>query len=86
MTCHVCGSPTCLGECIPEVKGDWETMSICMCSTLYCCEQKNSCYRFRKEPHPYRQPWANMHQFHPTDPSIKCINFIAIEGRKDIRK
>lgn len=64
-------------------------MSICMCSTLYACEQKNDCYRFRKEPHPYQQPWADMHKpqiLSPLGDSEKCVNFIPIHGRTDLRK
>jgi len=57
----------------------------CKCAAPLECKQKGSCYRFRKIPHEYRQPWADLKEPHPTDPSIKCINFIAIEGRKDIR-
>jgi hypothetical protein len=56
-----------------------------MCHTLKECRQKNNCYRFRKIPHEYRQPWADLKEPHPTDPSIKCINFIVIEGKKNIR-
>lgn len=64
-------------------------MSICMCSTLHDCGLKNECYRFRKEPNEFWQPWANMYQpqiLSPIGDSGQCVNFIPIEGKKDLRK
>ena len=57
-------------------------MSYCMCEAPNQCTQKQSCYRFRKVPQEYLQPYAMLYDPHPEDPSVKCINFIAIEGRR----
>ena len=57
-------------------------MSYCMCEAPDKCTQKLSCYRYRKVPHEYSQPWAMLFGPHPNDPAVKCINFVAIEGRR----
>jgi hypothetical protein len=41
------------------------------------------CYRKRAIPSE-RQSMADLFEMHQNDPSIPCINFWAIEGRKDI--
>ena len=56
-------------------------MILCMCSPYEGCKQKDSCYRYRMIPNEY-QCVAYMYDPHPSDPSIKCVNFVSIEGRK----
>jgi len=70
-------------------------MSICMCSTLFDCGKKNECYRFRKEPHEFWQPWADMYKA-KYDSSFygdtfnynayTCANFIPIKKGDILRK
>jgi|GEM_PF-5282708 hypothetical protein len=57
-------------------------MGMCMCQPSICCNQRQSCYRYRMIPNEYRQAYAHLYEQHPSDPSIKCINFVAIEGRR----
>lgn len=47
------------------------------------CKQEISCYRKRALGSEW-QAWADMYEPHPTDPSIPCLNFWALEGRSDI--
>jgi hypothetical protein len=48
-----------------------------------CCRQAMWCYRKRARNSEW-QAWDDMFEPHPTDPSIPCLNFWAIEGRRDI--
>jgi hypothetical protein len=45
------------------------------------CRQEISCYRKRAIASDW-QSMADLYEAHPSDLSINCINFIAIEGRK----
>jgi len=47
------------------------------------CRQAMNCYRKRAIDCEW-QSYADMYEPHPTDPSIPCLNFWAIEGRRDI--
>lgn len=47
------------------------------------CKQAMQCYRKRAMLSDW-QSWADLYEPHPTDPSIPCLNFWAIEGRRDI--
>jgi hypothetical protein len=42
------------------------------------------CYRKRAVADEFRQAYADMFEPHPNDPSIPCLNFWALEGRKNI--
>ena len=60
-------------------------MGFCKCNGAYCNDLKISCYRYRKIGSDY-QSYAMLYEPHPNDPSIKCVNFVAIEGRKDLKE
>lgn len=59
-------------------------MSLCKCTSPECGEHCNNCYRFRCIGNEYWQPYAEMYEPHPNDPNIKCLNFVALEGRKNL--
>lgn len=47
------------------------------------CKQSISCYRKRAIPSDW-QSYADLYEVHQSDPSIPCVSFFPIEGRKNI--
>ena len=48
------------------------------------CRQAMWCYRKHAVANEFQQAYADLFEPHPTDPTVPCLSFWALEGRRDI--